>query len=185
MTAAARLPARRLPAKSQFDRPSAIGLMWFSIQLFEIGRGAVSGLAGQLGPFARQGFGVCAERGQEFGVGGLGLLQEDRRDQGAAAAGHAHEHGLLGGALLMAGGGHVAGGTSGGRGQGQHPVLVGGRPGAGDGVDRAGGGNILCLDGLDGGGLLQLQRGLQGCVDQAAQGIGWGGKRRGRGQERA
>lgn len=37
MIAAARLPARRLPANSQFDRPRAIGLIWFSTQLFEIG----------------------------------------------------------------------------------------------------------------------------------------------------
>jgi hypothetical protein len=33
MIAAARLPARRLPAKSQFERPSAIGRIWFSTQL--------------------------------------------------------------------------------------------------------------------------------------------------------
>lgn len=35
--AAARLPARRLPANSQFDRPMAIGRMWFSTQLLDIG----------------------------------------------------------------------------------------------------------------------------------------------------
>lgn len=37
MTAAARWPARRLPANSQFDLPSAIGLIWFSTQLLEMG----------------------------------------------------------------------------------------------------------------------------------------------------
>ena len=38
ITAAARLPARRLPANNQFTLPRAIGLMGFSTQLFEIGR---------------------------------------------------------------------------------------------------------------------------------------------------
>jgi len=33
MIAAARLPARSEPAKSQFLRPMAIGRIWFSIQL--------------------------------------------------------------------------------------------------------------------------------------------------------
>ena len=33
MTAAARLPARELPANNQFERPSAIGRIWFSTQL--------------------------------------------------------------------------------------------------------------------------------------------------------
>lgn len=37
MIAAARLPARRLPANSQFALPRAMGRMWFSTQLFEIG----------------------------------------------------------------------------------------------------------------------------------------------------
>jgi hypothetical protein len=37
MMAAARLPARRLPANSQFFRPVAIGRMRFSIQLLSIG----------------------------------------------------------------------------------------------------------------------------------------------------
>lgn len=35
--AAARLPARRLPARSQFDLSTAIGRICFSTQLFEIG----------------------------------------------------------------------------------------------------------------------------------------------------
>lgn len=34
MIAAARLPARRLPANSQFDLPMAIGLMWFSTHVW-------------------------------------------------------------------------------------------------------------------------------------------------------
>ena len=38
MMAAARLPARRLPANSQFFRPVAMGRMRFSIQLLSIGR---------------------------------------------------------------------------------------------------------------------------------------------------
>lgn len=37
MTAAARWPARRLPAKSQLLRPIAIGRIWFSIQLLSTG----------------------------------------------------------------------------------------------------------------------------------------------------
>ena len=37
MTVAARLPARRLPANSQFFRPVAIGQIRFSIQLLSIG----------------------------------------------------------------------------------------------------------------------------------------------------
>ncbi|MNR63334.1 hypothetical protein D3C85_1856140 [compost metagenome] len=37
MTAAARWPARRLPAKSQLLRPMAIGRIWFSIQLLSKG----------------------------------------------------------------------------------------------------------------------------------------------------
>lgn len=37
MTAAARWPARRLPAKSQLFRPMAIGRIWFSIQLLSPG----------------------------------------------------------------------------------------------------------------------------------------------------
>ena len=38
MMAAARLPARRLPANSQLVRPLAIGRIWFSTQLLSIGR---------------------------------------------------------------------------------------------------------------------------------------------------
>ena len=37
MMAAARLPACRLPAKSQLDLPRVVGLSWFSTHLFEIG----------------------------------------------------------------------------------------------------------------------------------------------------
>jgi len=37
MIAAARLPARSEPAKSQFLRPMAIGRIWFSIQLLSMG----------------------------------------------------------------------------------------------------------------------------------------------------
>ena len=37
MIAAARLPARRLPANSQFALPSAMGLLVFSTPLFELG----------------------------------------------------------------------------------------------------------------------------------------------------
>jgi hypothetical protein len=37
MMAATRLPARSLPANSQFARPNAIGRIWLSTQLFEIG----------------------------------------------------------------------------------------------------------------------------------------------------
>ena len=33
ITAAARCPARKLPANSQFFLPSAMGLIWFSTQL--------------------------------------------------------------------------------------------------------------------------------------------------------
>jgi hypothetical protein len=33
MTAAARLPARKEPANNQFERPMAMGRIWFSIQL--------------------------------------------------------------------------------------------------------------------------------------------------------
>jgi hypothetical protein len=38
MIAAARLPARRLPAKSQLERPIAMGRIWFSTQLLSAGR---------------------------------------------------------------------------------------------------------------------------------------------------
>ena len=37
MIAAARLPARKLPANSQFERPMAIGRIWFSTQLLSHG----------------------------------------------------------------------------------------------------------------------------------------------------
>jgi hypothetical protein len=37
MIAAARWPARSEPAKSQLERPSAIGLIWFSTQLLSAG----------------------------------------------------------------------------------------------------------------------------------------------------
>jgi hypothetical protein len=37
MMAAARLPARRLPANSQLLRSMAIGRIWFSTQLLSIG----------------------------------------------------------------------------------------------------------------------------------------------------
>jgi hypothetical protein len=37
--AAARLPARRLPASSQLLRPMVMGLIWFSIQLLSTGSG--------------------------------------------------------------------------------------------------------------------------------------------------
>jgi len=38
MTAAARFPARKLPANSQFFLPMEIGRIWFSTQLLSIGR---------------------------------------------------------------------------------------------------------------------------------------------------
>lgn len=37
ITAAARWPARKLPANNQFERPRATGLIWFSIQLLSGG----------------------------------------------------------------------------------------------------------------------------------------------------
>ena len=37
MAAAARWPARRLPANSQLLRPMAMGRIWFSIQLLSTG----------------------------------------------------------------------------------------------------------------------------------------------------
>ena len=37
MIAAARLPARKLPANNQFERPMAIGRIRFSFQLLSIG----------------------------------------------------------------------------------------------------------------------------------------------------
>jgi hypothetical protein len=36
ITAAARRPARKLPANSQFEYPIAIGRIWFSTQLLSI-----------------------------------------------------------------------------------------------------------------------------------------------------
>lgn len=38
MTAAASLPARKLPANSQLLRPMATGRIWFSIQLLSTGK---------------------------------------------------------------------------------------------------------------------------------------------------
>ena len=72
MTAAARLPARRVPANSQLLRPSAIGRIWFSTQLLSIGRVAVVEEARQRRPAIQA---VVDRLGGRRAVGHLLALQ--------------------------------------------------------------------------------------------------------------